>query len=315
MSISPSLSALLFAANEVCVLRGDIVDTLIKCGDGDGALLYLYLVRKGSAFSEQMALRELGFTQDRLDRAVFTLGSLTLTENTAAPQTKPQNDIPVYRPAELRSARGGDRRFSAVCDTAESVLGRTLTEAQLRTLFTVYDHLQLPAEVIIELLTYLKREKGAVKRSDIEREACLWADMGLYSAQDAALYLSRRETERPLIRAMQEVLGIGGREATDKESAVLSRFIAQGFAPDAIALAAQRTQQVLGKFSWKYMQGIVTSWDQMGVHTLSEITAADPERTSKKTHTNSTPTPAGKMEDWEAQWLAQVKNRRQQQEE
>lgn len=320
MSVSPSVSALLCAASELCVLRGDVADKLIACGDGDGALLYLYILRQGKAFSEKIALEQLKFTKDRYDRAIFTLTSLTLTSEGAAPAPQPKRDAPAYRAPELRQARDGDHRFAAVCDTAEAVLGRTLTESLLRTLFAVYDHLGLPAEVIIELLTYLKREKDMVKRSDIEREACLWADMGLYTAEDAAAFLSRRETERPLIRAMQEALGIGGREPTVKEASFFSEFIAKGFAPDAVALAAHRTEQALGKFSWSYLRKIISSWDEMGVHTLSEIGAADPERT-KKSDRQAPPsavpaaTSPAQLADWETDWLEQVRSRKSRKED
>lgn len=319
MSDFSSLPPLLRTADDFCVLRGDIADKLIRCGDGDGALLYLYILRRGRNFSAQTALRELGFSRERYDRAMFTLGQLSLPEEQPIAPHAPTRATPAYRTAELRQARGGDMRFAAVCDTAEAVLGRTLTEGQLRTLFIVYDHLGLPADVIIELLTYLKREKGTVKRSDIEREACLWADMGLFTAQEAATYLSRRDAEKPLIRAMQEALGIGGREPTDTEARYLTEFIAKGFGPEAVALAAHRTEQSLGKFSWNYLRKIIASWDQKGIHTVSEISAVDPERGSRTESTRAASAPAQPaapvpMDDWESQWLAEVKRRRRKEE-
>ncbi len=319
MSDFSSLPPLLRTADDFCVLRGDIADKLLRCGDGDGALLYLYILRRGRNFSAQTAQRELGFSSERYDRALFTLSQLSLPEEQPEAPRASGRETPAYRAAELRQARGGDMRFAAVCDTAEAVLCRTLTEGQLRTLFTVYDHLGLPADVIIELLTYLKREKGTVKRSDIEREACLWADMGLFTAQDAATYLSRRDAEKPLIRAMQEALGIGGREPTDTETRYFTEFIAKGFAPDAVALAAHRTEQALGKFSWNYLRKIIASWDQKGIHTVSEISAVDPARTpraepSRAAQASAPPAEPGRMDDWEAQWLEEVKRRRRKEE-
>lgn len=322
MPSSPSLPPLLRAAGDFCVVRADIADKLIRCGDGDGALLYLYVLRQGKSFSEREALRDLGFTQGRYDRAIFTLTQLTLE---AAPETqekpKPQNAAPAYRAAELRQARLGDRRFAAVCDTAEAVLARTLTEGQLRTLFVVYDHIGLPADVIIELLTYLKREKGEVSRRDIEREAYLWADMGLFSAQEAAAFLNRRDAEKPLIRAMQEALGIGGREPTEQEQRYLSECVAKGFSPDAVALAAHRMEQALGKFSWNYLRKILASWDEKGIHTVAEIGALEPERAPRRTAAQTAaapataPTPPAKLEEWESEWLREMQNRRKNREE
>ena len=310
-----SLPALLLTGGEFCVLRTEVADRLIKCGDADGALLYLYLARRGTAFDEKAAMRELGFSQERYDRAAFTLTSLELAANPSAPAPAGAPAVPAYRAAELRQARQGDRRFAAVCDTAESVLGRTLTEGQLRTLFMVYDHLGLPADVIIELLAYIKREKGTVRRRDIEQEACLWADMGLFTAQDAAAFLSRRDAERPLMAAMLGSVGITGREPTANEQRLLSEFIARGFPADAVALAARRMEQAIGKFSWQYLRKILASWDQKGIHTVAEITALEPEKARAAAVLPSAgQTPAAKLEIWEQEWLQEVKNRKRQEE-
>ena len=54
----------------------------------------------------------------------------------------------------------------------------------LRSLLTAYDHLGLDGGAIIELLSYLKNEKGEVRLSDIKRETYQWADMGIVNAQD-----------------------------------------------------------------------------------------------------------------------------------
>lgn len=47
-----SLTSLIPTGGEFCVLRAQVVDSLIACCDGDSALLYLYLVRQGQAFDE-----------------------------------------------------------------------------------------------------------------------------------------------------------------------------------------------------------------------------------------------------------------------
>ena len=74
-----SLTSLIPTGGEFCVLRAQVVDSLIACCDGDSALLYLYLVRKGPSFDEREALRTLGMTRDRYDRAVHTLTSAMST--------------------------------------------------------------------------------------------------------------------------------------------------------------------------------------------------------------------------------------------
>lgn len=307
-----SLASLLLPEGEFRVIRCDIADKLIACGDGDSALLYLYVLRRGERLEEKTAMRDLGFTKERYDRAVFTLTGLTVRESAPLPQP-PASDIPKYTAAELRQAREGDHKFAAVCLTAEDTLGRTLTESQVRSLFTIYDHLGLPAEVIIELLSYLKRDRGTVSRRDIEREAALWSDMGIYTYQQAQDYLARVEAEKPLLDAMFVAMHIVGREPSAAERRLVSRCIESGFEPDAVALAVSRMEQNIGKFSLSYLKKILTLWNEKGVHTVAEITALEPEST-RRTQTANQPVPAAaqsdKLENWEREWMEEVQRRK-----
>lgn len=318
-----NLPALLQTAGDFCIMRTDIVDKLLKCSDGDGALLYLYALRHPTDFNEKNAARELNFPAERMERALFTLANLEFTA--AAPAAKPEKKLPNYRAGELRQARTQDHRFSAVCEMAEKTLGRMLTEGQLRSLFTAYDYLGLPAEVIIELLCHLKRDKTVIRRSDIEREASLWADMGLNTVEAAAQYLAQLDAEKPLIDAICKALELTNTTLTAAEQRHISSFIAMGFPPDAVALAAQRTQQQLGKFSWKYLSKILASWDSKGIHTVSEITALEPGRASQTNAAamtaspaaavNQTATPPAQLETWEKQWMEESAARRRRRQE
>lgn len=302
-----SLTSLIPTGGEFCVLHAQVVDKLLACRDGDSALLYLYLVRQGSSFDDHTALRTLGMTRDQFDRAVHTLTHLQLVTTPDAAPKQPDASArpPRYTSAEMRARREGDHRFSSVCQTAEMVLGRALTESQLRTLMVAYEHLGLPADVLIDLLTYLHREKGIVSRRDIDEQAHLWADMGIFTANAAAEFLSRRAAEKPLMSDMLRALDMAGRDPAPDEYRYLSNFIRQGFDADAIALAKNRMYARLGKFSWKYLKGILDSWHQKGVHTAAEITAVEPTLSRPAPPAEaSTPAPAnGALADWEKDWL------------
>ena len=302
-----SLTSLIPAGSEYCVLRADAVDRLLSCGDADGALLYLYLIRLGSDFREEDAMRDLHFSPERMERAVFTLTNLQIASapRDLRPAKTTGSPSPRYTVSELRARRTDDRRFEAVCQTAESVLGRMLTESQLRTLYTAYDHLGLPADVLIDLLTYLKQEKQTVTRRDIEEQAYLWADMGIYTAQASAAFLSRLEKEKPIIADMLRALDMAGRSPSPSEYRYLSEFIRQGFDANAVGLAKERLYQRIGRFSWKYLKGILDSWHDKGVHTVEEITALEPAVKQQ-----TAPSPAApqseKLQDWEKDWLDQL---------
>ena len=294
------------------VARCDMLDKLIAAADGDAALLYLYVLRHGSA-DGKTAARALHLPQERYERAAFTLNGLVTPA--APPQADKPSDTPQYTADELRRARLDDHKFAAVCESAESVLGRTLTEGQLRCLLTAYDHLGLSAGAIIELLSYLKGEKGVVRLSDIRRETYLWADMGVVTAQQAQQYLARKENEKPLSEAVYKALGADPAQPAPKEQRVCRFALAHGFPPESIELAVRRTDKQQGHKSLDYTLGILRRWDEAGVHTVSEITALEPETRAAVGQTPAQPTDPGTLAAWEQDWAARVRSHRRKTEE
>ena len=212
------MTSVLLPEGELRVARCDTLDKLIAVGDGDAALLYLYILRHGSE-DGRTAARALHLSDERYERAAFTLNNLSAPAAETKNTEKSENAAPQYTAAELRRARNEDGEFSAVCDAAENAFGRALTEGMLRSLLTAYDHLGLDGGAIIELLSYLKNEKGEVRLSDIKRETYQWADMGIVNAQDAQQYLARRVNEKPFIEALYRALGADPAQPASRSSA------------------------------------------------------------------------------------------------
>lgn len=213
------MTSVLLPEGELRVARCDMLDKLIAVGDGDAALLYLYILRHGGT-DGSAAARALRLSADRYERAAFTLNNLIApTEKTKATTDK-SAEAPRYTGDELRRARLDDQTFSGLCDAAEGITGRALTEGQLRCLLTIYDYLGLDAGATIELLSYLKSEKGTVRTTDLRREANQWADMGIVTAQAAQQYLTRRADEKPLSEAIYRALGADTEQPAPKEQRV-----------------------------------------------------------------------------------------------
>lgn len=299
-------TTVLLPEGELRVARCDMLDKLISIGDGDAALLYLYILRNGDSADHKAMMRSLHMPKERFERALFTLNGLTAPA--VAPKAEEKiNEAPKYNADELRRARIEDHRFSAVCQSAEDALGRTLTESQLRCLLTAYDHLGLSAEAIIELLSYLKEEKGVVRLADIRKETYLWADMGIVSASDAHTYIARKTKEKPLSEAIYLSLGAKAEEPSPKEQRVASFALSHGFPPEAVTLAVKRTEKQRGQRSLDYTLGILRQWDAKNVHTASEITALEPEMKKAAGQTNAAPTAPEVLSAWEEEWLSRVK--------
>ena len=301
------MTSVLLPEGELRVARCDMLDKLIAVGDGDAALLYLYILRHGGT-DGSAAARALRLSADRYERAAFTLNNLIAPTEKTKTTTDKSAEAPCYTGDELRRARLDDQTFSGLCDAAEGITGRALTEGQLRCLLTIYDYLGLDAGATIELLSYLKSEKGTVRTTDLRREANQWADMGIVTAQVAQQYLTRgADIEQP----------------APKEQRVCRFALAHGFPADAVELAVHRTGQKQGHKSLDYTLGILRRWDNAGVHTVSEITALEPEtRTSAVSavpaavgQTPAQPTDRATLAAWEQDWAARVRSHRRNTEE
>ncbi len=301
-------TSVLLPEGELRVARCDMLDKLIAAGDGDAALLYLYILRHGGTVDGKAAARALHLSAERYERAAFTINQLTAPVQ--PPKEDKPSDAPQYTADELRRARLDDRTFAGVCETAEGILGRTLTEGQLRCLLTAYDHLGLSAGAIIELLSYLKGEKGTVRLADIRREAYQWADMGIVSVQDAQQYVTRRANEKPLSEAVYKALGTDPAQPAPKEQRVCRFALAHGFPPEAVELAVRRTDRKQGHKSLDYTLGILRRWDENGVHTVSEITALEPETRAAVGQAPAQPTDSATLAAWEQDWAARVRSHR-----
>ena len=78
--------------SEVCSMSARDADKLIDCGDGDCALLYIYLMRRCQAPEDKLC-RDLGMTRRQLDAAAGKLRrpcSRALARRIRCPNTPPR---------------------------------------------------------------------------------------------------------------------------------------------------------------------------------------------------------------------------------
>ena len=177
-------------------------DLIIGLRDGDAALLYLYLCRRGMEDRDRIA-RELYLPKQRLSEAMERLemlGLLPLAESVPvspesavspeppakAPSLPGRPDLPDYTAEEVRSRKENDSAFSALISEAQLIMGRPLSTPDLIKLLGIYDHLDLPPEVVMELMNFvaeLYRWKYGERRRPsaraFELEARVWAERGI----------------------------------------------------------------------------------------------------------------------------------------
>jgi len=287
--------------DRLCTIQTDAADRLIESRNGDAALVYLYLVRTGGVLDEAEIKKQFGYTDGRLESAIACiLRTGCVSEITAETEQKvipsrskqvlPEVTEATYTPAELQRGLREDPMFKWLCHEAESRLGRVLKQFELETLYSIYDYLAMPAEVIVMLIGYLtsSREervaKGfttpAISFRQISREASRWSENGINTAEKADAHIKYLQYRKSVKGQLLQALGIRDRLPSPSEETMLNRWIDAGSSVDLIAKAYDLTVMQKGALNWHYMRSIVDKWLARGYRTAADVDAGEKKPSS-----------------------------------
>lgn len=270
----------------VVSMTATAADRLLKAGNGDGALLYLYLLRRGGQFSSDGARQALGWTAERIKTAYDALGEMNLVDksvDTAPARTPPEPEGPPdYSAADVAKEMEADTSFHHLVGAIEQCLGKVLSTADLKILLSIYDYLGLSAEVTLMLVTWCtedsQRKYGAGRKprmSQIRKEAFAWHRLGVDTPEAADAHIRALSALRDRERTLLPLLGIAGRAPVEGERRYISAWVDMGFDDDAIALAYEKTVLKKGSLNWAYMNSILRNWHQKNLHTVAQVEAGD----------------------------------------
>ncbi|MBQ9664310.1 MAG: DnaD domain protein [Oscillospiraceae bacterium] len=273
-------------------------DLLIGLRDGDAALVYLYLCRRGMTDRDQAA-RDLYLPKQRLSEAferLEMLGLLPLAEEapvkpvsaaepsdvSASPLPGGKYELPDYTAAEVRSRQESDSAFSALIAEAQLIMGRPLSTPDLIKLLGIYDHLDLPPEVMMELMNFvadLYRWKYGERRRPsaraFELEARKWVEHGITDFEAAELYIRKVRDRRSQEGAIKAAMKVEDRDFTDTERRYVEQWLDWGFGAEVIAFAYDKTVTKTRKFSPAYMNKILMNWHEKALFTIQDIQEKD----------------------------------------
>ena len=271
-----------------------IADKLISAHDGDVALLYIYMVRRGG-HDLDAAARDLCRTMSEISAAAEKLQRMGLMPDGAAPakaaakeeKLPPPDEIPQYRSEDIVRRCKENGEFAVVVAEAQTALTHTLSSFEMKTLFGIYDYLALPPEVIMMLINYCVarcREQSTPDHPrrpsirNIEKEAYNWVHQEILTLDQAEEYIRRQRERRDALGRAKAAVGVHGRELTPTETKYLSAWLDMGFDEDALAIGYDRTITNTGALKWSYMNKIMQSWHEKGLHSAEEIESGDPRR-------------------------------------
>lgn len=287
------MSALLLPS-EILSMPAQAVRLLVESGDGDAALLYLALLESGGDADRAAAC--LHWQDARLRSAWERLAALGLAQppehfSTSPPAPAPRREgaeveapLPEYSREELTAAQEREPAFRDLCRELEGMLGRVFTDHDLKCLYTIYDHLALPPEVIVLLTSWTIRRERRLKNNPaacprmpaVQREAFKWKRLGVDTLEQADAYLRRQEGVDQREWAVLQAVGVTDyRPAVEKERAYIAAWVEMGLSDDLIRLAYERTVYRKKAMNWPYMNKILQSWHSAGYRTVQQAEQGD----------------------------------------
>lgn len=282
---------ILHSEEENLVLRGVDVDTLLRSGNGDAALLYLAVMRASGGQDAKALADTLRMSQLRMDDAEAALQNMGLLPGGERKTPVPHRERTDFTAEEMASILT-DPDFSMLHDQVERKLGKGLSRGDDQILASLYHDRGLPPDVLYLLVNHCveryRRRFGPGRNPamrDVEREGARWADQGIFDQESASRYLQeydRKMEERarritasaPYMRA----LGLGDRQPRDSELKYLTAWMDQGFPPETVSAACDITVLRKQKLEWRYLNGVLRSWHEKGWHTPEEVERGEPER-------------------------------------
>ena len=288
------------------VLPGAVVDTLIRSGSGDAALLYLALAR-GTADGNTDVLRaQMGWSSTRFDSAAHVLEQLGLlsrpdgtpSAHPAPTPVEPSRERAEYTNTDLLSALEG-AEFASLSRAVDHALGKRLTTPDQKILLGLYDDLGLSADVIYLLVNFCI-ERSALRYGpgrrptmrQIEQEGYAWARMELTNQDKASEYIRNYHRRREGLPRMMKLLGLGDRKLSVSEERYLTEWMDMGFEDAAMELAYDKTILKCKELKWPYMNKILTAWHTKGLHTVKAVEEGDRPAARNTPQPDNTPNDA-----------------------
>jgi DNA replication protein DnaD len=274
---------------DAVVVSGKAVEKLVNAGDGDAALLYLYILRTRGADSVERTAAALSRPPEAIAASMARLNRLGLvmydTRDEPAPPPARADELPEYSSEDIRRGMSADNSFRDLVHEVQKALGKLLSSDDLTRLYGIYDSLGLPAEVILHLVNYcimcLRERDGASRMPTmryIEKAAYSWERAGVFSLERAEALIKEIEARRNATTEIRSVLRLGDRDLSASEQRYVDSWMSMGFSADAVGIAFDRTMLNTGKLAWKYMDSIINNWHGKGLHTSEEITRGDVKR-------------------------------------
>lgn len=171
----------------------------------------------------------------------------------------------------------------------EKILARPLSSKEMEIYLGWQRDFAFPSELILILIEYCS-SKGKNNFRYIEKVAESWHDMNIKTVEEAQHHIKQNEDKWSKIRRILSYLGMNTSEVMKPQEEMLEKWLfIYKFNIDIIQKACDICFERLNRADFKYIDGILSKWNQNNIRTLEDIALKDKNtnKTNNKQYKNN----------------------------
>ncbi len=270
----------------------DFIENIMPSSNAAYVTVYLYimlLASTGTSLSTADIAKRLGLIESDVINAIkywTDKGIICGTDDTVIIKKTADEEIPIETTKksieEISGIISGNAALSDLCSIAQEILGKTLANNDMETLYWFYDQLGFSPEVITMLLEYcVSMDKRNMKY--IEKVAITWHENNITTMDEAQAYINGAARTDEFVTSLRRVFGIADRKLSKTENQYLAAWRDElKMSADMVALAYEYCIIATGKLAFPYINTILKRWAEKGITTIAEA-ESDHEQFKKNT--------------------------------
>ncbi|MFI3173581.1 MAG: DnaD domain protein [Bacillota bacterium] len=188
------------------------------------------------------------------------------------------DEKPTYKPEELAQYIKHDS-LKQLIESIHKKIAKPLSHSDIATIFSFYDWLGLPIEVIDLLFAYCSKD-GFKGMRYTEKVAITWADQHIRTVEAAMEQVDMRQNG---YKEIMKAFGHYKRTPNDPEEIYIKKWLVELEMPlEMVVKACEKTVLNTGDTSFTYADTIILNWKKQGINSLTEIEEADRAFQEKK---------------------------------
>ncbi|WP_446898112.1 DnaD domain protein [Clostridium sp. LBM24168] len=169
----------------------------------------------------------------------------------------------------------------------EKLLGRPLSSKEITMYISWLKDFNFSPEIILLLIQYCVL-KGKSDSRYIEKIAISWFDAKIKNINDAQSFIKKHEDKWINIRKILNYLGIKDAEIMKPQEEIFTKWLnTYNFPVEVILKACDICFKRINKADFKYIDGILSSWNKEKIKTLEDIEKKDRKKIKKMNYSNT----------------------------